>query len=149
MSNIWDPMPFSSSSKSYWWHAANSAINACQHSGCTSFYRWSLALLELGRFSRYPVAFVGCSVKYHISHLQIFWQINSVPIFYYFRKVATNFSNLSWNPNNCLVVEPTHLKNMSQNRFIFPNSRGENSRKCLKNHHMDVSENSGTPNHPF
>jgi len=30
-----------------------------------------------------------------------------------------------------LVVEPTRLKNISQNGFIFPNFRGEN-KKCLK-----------------
>ena len=68
-----------------------------------------------------PLLLLG--VRYHISHLQICWQINSVPIFYYFRKVATNFSNLSWNPNNCLVVS-THLKNMSQNRVHLPQFSG-------------------------
>ena len=34
---------------------------------------------------------------------------------------------------NCLVVEPTHLKKYArQNGFIFPNFRGENSKKHVK-----------------
>ena len=37
--------------------------------------------------------------------------------------------------NESLVVEPTHLKNMSQNGFIFPNFRGENE-KYLSYHHL-------------
>ena len=35
-----------------------------------------------------------------------------------------------------VVVEPTHLKNMSQIGFIFPNFRGEN-KKYLSCHHLD------------
>ena len=35
-----------------------------------------------------------------------------------------------------VVVEPTHLKNMSQIGFIFPNFWGEN-KKYLSCHHLD------------
>ena len=44
------------------------------------------------------------------------------------------------------MVEPTHLKNMSQNGFIFPNFRVENE-KYVRNHHpvMFASTLSYTP----
>ena len=37
---------------------------------------------------------------------------------------------------NWLVVEPTHVKNMSQNGFIFPNIRAEN-KICFFNHQLE------------
>ena len=45
-----------------------------------------------------------------------------------------------------VVVEPTHLKNMSQNGFIFPNFRGENIKHIWNQHqesyftNLDISE---------
>ena len=44
----------------------------------------------------------------------------------FFCLVEKKVSNIYW-----LVVEPTHLKNISQNGFIFPKDRGENN-KYLK-----------------
>jgi len=46
-----------------------------------------------------------------------------------------------------LVVEPTHLKNISQNGFIFPNFRGEN-KKSLKPP-PSIPKIVVPPNHPF
>ena len=96
-----------------------------------------------------PLLLLG--VRYHISHLQDFFDKSTVPqSFSNFRKVYYNFSNLSWNPNNCLVVS-THLKNMSQNRVHLPQFSGWKFQKMLeKPPHIDVSENSGfpPPNHP-
>lgn len=87
---FWDPMPFSSSSKSYWWHAANSAINACQH---LHYFSWVSSPLI-------PLLLLG--VRSHISHLQIFGPNQQCPNLF-IKKKSTNKLHLSWRLNHLQV----------------------------------------------
>ena len=79
-------------------------------------------------------------IWYYSICIHVYIYINYSPIERVFRVFVALFQIAKFGQGgfkeNSLVVEPTPLNNMSQNGFIFPKVRGENSQTIWNRHHL-------------